>query len=130
MRFIVGENSSQSLNETKSELSVFEVTGEKAVNLSVLDSSIGSDLTGLMGREDINGFVSKLKDRGTSLPLDTIVPALPVARPGKVICLGLNYPDHIKEGDYQVPDYPALCMRGTTSLMPAGETMICAGFPT
>jgi 2-keto-4-pentenoate hydratase/2-oxohepta-3-ene-1,7-dioic acid hydratase in catechol pathway len=51
-------------------------------------------------------------------------PALPIARPGKVICLGLNYVEHAKEGGHEVPTYPALFMRANTSLMAAGEPMV------
>jgi acylpyruvate hydrolase len=49
---------------------------------------------------------------------------LPIDRPGKVICLGLNYADHAKEGGYQVPEYPALFMRCTTSLIAANAPLV------
>jgi 2-keto-4-pentenoate hydratase/2-oxohepta-3-ene-1,7-dioic acid hydratase in catechol pathway len=58
------------------------------------------------------------------VPSASVVPALPVANPGKVVCLGLNYVDHIKEGGYEIPDYPALFIRCRNSLMAAGEPMI------
>jgi acylpyruvate hydrolase len=57
-------------------------------------------------------------------PLRDVAFHLPVVRPGKVICLGLNYVDHAKEGGYQVPDYPALFMRCTTSLIAAGAPLV------
>lgn len=61
---------------------------------------------------------------GQTVPHDRIVPALPVARPGKFICLGLNYIDHAKEGGYDIPEYPALFMRATSSLIPAGAPIL------
>ena len=45
-------------------------------------------------------------------------------QPQKIICLGLNYVDHIKEGGYDIPSYPALFMRGGNSLMAAGAPMV------
>jgi 2-keto-4-pentenoate hydratase/2-oxohepta-3-ene-1,7-dioic acid hydratase in catechol pathway len=42
---------------------------------------------------------------------------MPVARPGKVICLGLNYAAHAAEGGNAKPEYPSFFMRGNTSLM-------------
>ena len=45
-------------------------------------------------------------------------------QPGKIICLGLNYIDHIKEGGYEVPEYPALFMRGLNSVMPSGAPIV------
>lgn len=41
----------------------------------------------------------------------------PVARPGKVICLGLNYAAHAAEGGNAAPDYPSFFLRGATSLI-------------
>lgn len=41
----------------------------------------------------------------------------PVPRPGKIICIGLNYRAHAKEGGNPIPDYPAVFMRGATSLI-------------
>ena len=42
----------------------------------------------------------------------------PVARPGKIICLGLNYVKHAAEGGFTPPDYPVVFFRGPTSLTP------------
>ncbi len=50
--------------------------------------------------------------------------ALPIARPPKIICLGLNYVDHAKEGGYQIPDYPSLFMRSIGSLVPHGHPLV------
>lgn len=50
---------------------------------------------------------------------------LPVIdRPGKMICLGLNYADHAREGGFAVPEYPALFLRVTSSLLGNGEPII------
>ncbi|RYY98560.1 MAG: FAA hydrolase family protein [Comamonadaceae bacterium] len=41
----------------------------------------------------------------------------PVAQPGKVICLGLNYAAHAAEGGNAKPEYPSFFFRGATSLI-------------
>jgi len=51
-----------------------------------------------------------------------LLPCLP--RPGKIICLGVNYIDHAKEGGNQVGDYPAIFMRCTTSLLAHGAPLL------
>lgn len=56
-------------------------------------------------------------------PLAGLRLAMPVARPGKVVCLGLNYRDHAAEGGHAAPDYPAFFMRGATSLLEPGAAM-------
>jgi len=47
---------------------------------------------------------------------DTISYLSPVLRPGKVICLGLNYRDHAAEAGMAVPDYPILFHKVAGSL--------------
>ncbi len=46
--------------------------------------------------------------------------ALPVAHPGKIICLGLNYLDHVKEGPQRdnIPKFPSIFFRVLTSMVP------------
>ncbi|MFC0386700.1 fumarylacetoacetate hydrolase family protein [Muricoccus vinaceus] len=48
----------------------------------------------------------------------------PIPRPGKVICIGLNYALHAKEGGNAIPDYPAVFMRGPTSLAAHGQALV------
>ena len=58
---------------------------------------------------------------GARLPLarQTFAPLVP--EPGKIICLGLNYFDHAKEGGRDKPDYPWFFYRGKSSLMGHGQ---------
>ncbi len=58
------------------------------------------------------------------MPLSSLRLLSPLRDPGKVVCLGLNYADHAKEGGHDVPDYPSLFMRATTSMIGPGEPMI------
>lgn len=58
-------------------------------------------------------------------PLSTARFAQPFARPGKVVCLGLNYRAHAQEGGYAVPDYPAIFLRVPSSLVAAGQPIVC-----
>ena len=61
---------------------------------------------------------------GEEVALADVELLCPVPRPGKTICIGLNYRAHAIEGGNAIPDYPAVFMRGTTSLMPSGGDMI------
>lgn len=42
------------------------------------------------------------------LPLEGAELAAPILRPGKIVCCGLNYHDHIVETGREVPEYPTL----------------------
>ena len=41
----------------------------------------------------------------------------PIPRPTKIICVGLNYVDHIKESGFQTPTYPTVFPRWNSSLI-------------
>lgn len=50
------------------------------------------------------------------LPEDIRV-GCPIARPSKIICIGLNYADHAKETNAKVPDEPIIFFKSTTALI-------------
>lgn len=41
----------------------------------------------------------------------------PIARPSKIICVGLNYSLHAKESGMEVPDQPVIFMKATSSVI-------------
>lgn len=43
--------------------------------------------------------------------------AAPIARPGKVICIGLNYSDHAKESEMEVPKEPIVFQKGSNTVV-------------
>jgi 2,4-diketo-3-deoxy-L-fuconate hydrolase len=49
---------------------------------------------------------------------------LPIARPGKVIAVGLNYRDHAAESDSPLPESPILFAKWSTCLIPASEPVV------
>lgn len=116
MRFMVGSVSGAN--------SVFLIKGTHAHDLTALVPALGNDLAGLSADKELAAQVAGLQELGPAIALDAITPQLPVARPSKIICLGLNYVEHIKEGGYDIPDYPALFMRGPSSIMAAGAPMV------
>ena len=70
---------------------------------------------------DLTTAASAAMASGQRLPLaaQTFAPLVP--EPGKIICLGLNYFDHAKEGGRDKPDYPWFFYRGKSSLMGHGQ---------
>ncbi len=61
---------------------------------------------------------------GRSHPLADITLGLPVPEPGKIVCIGLNYVDHAKEGGNPIPDYPAVFLRTRSSLVAHGQPLV------
>ncbi len=58
------------------------------------------------------------------IALSDVALIAPVPRPGKIICIGLNYRAHAEEGGNPIPDYPAVFLRGATSIIGPGADMI------
>ena len=49
---------------------------------------------------------------------------LPIERPGKIVCVGLNYRDHAEEQGVELPMEPLLFAKWTTSLIGPGEPIV------
>jgi 2-keto-4-pentenoate hydratase/2-oxohepta-3-ene-1,7-dioic acid hydratase in catechol pathway len=82
--------------------------GDSIIALGALEE-FWADPTGLLSRTTGGGTI-----RTSSVQL--VPPVLPQAR---VICIGLNYVDHVAEGsyrDHEMPQYPTLFARWTRSL--------------
>ncbi len=48
----------------------------------------------------------------------------PLRRPGKIVCIGLNYVDHSKESGFEPPSYPAVFSRYASSLIGHGAPIV------
>jgi 2,4-diketo-3-deoxy-L-fuconate hydrolase len=87
-------------------------------------------------RYDVSGFIpdynetffetdgleklkSIIEEQGTNLPTvdDDERLGSPVARPSKLLCIGLNYADHAKETGAPMPPEPVLFMKSTTAVV-------------
>ena len=101
---------------------VFRVDAAGAVNLTQAIPAIGTDLAALIASPELLAQAGDVT--GDAVAVADITPALPVEAPGKILCLGLNYIEHIKEGGYDIPDYPAMFMRTRQSIMAAGAPLI------
>jgi 2-keto-4-pentenoate hydratase/2-oxohepta-3-ene-1,7-dioic acid hydratase in catechol pathway len=104
----------------QAKIGVIQGTEAKAfVDLSIAAPNLPRDMTSLLA---MSGGLEAAKQAATQAAANAIKPLagvrfLPlVPRPGKVVCLGLNYADHAKEGGHARPEYPGFFMRGATSL--------------
>jgi 2-keto-4-pentenoate hydratase/2-oxohepta-3-ene-1,7-dioic acid hydratase in catechol pathway len=104
------------------------VEGETVIDLGAADPSQPRDLKGLIAAGP--GALEKAKAAAAKAPasakamLGTVKPALPIGKPDKTICVGLNYALHAKEGGHPIPTYPSFFLRVPTSLTAAGAPVI------
>ncbi|MDE2447050.1 MAG: fumarylacetoacetate hydrolase family protein [Alphaproteobacteria bacterium] len=95
------------------------VLGDQVIDLNAsnpkLPIGLGQYLRGGGTLQDLEVLASASKAQHAR-PMNGIVHGLPIADPGKIFCLGLNYLEHVKEGGNKVVDYPTIFMRGASSL--------------
>lgn len=101
---------------------------DRVIDLSVAAPEMPGTLRGLLeAGDDAFAAVSKAVDKASAdavVDASSITHAIPLPDPSKIFCLGLNYADHAKEGGSDAPDYPAIFMRGPSSLVAHNQPII------
>lgn len=104
----------------QSRIGVLKSAGaQEFIDLAVADPSLPKDMGALIAQA---GGLEAARQAATKAPAAALKPLagvrfLPVVpRPGKIVCLGLNYADHAKEGGNARPEYPSFFLRGATSM--------------
>lgn len=99
------------------------VDGNDLIDLNDANAKTPSDLRlALKAGVDLQAAgAAALKDKAKRVPLGSVTLAPLVPEPGKIVCLGLNYYDHAKEGGREKPDYPWFFFRAASSLVAHGQ---------
>jgi len=56
--------------------------------------------------------------------------SVPIPRPGKIVCVGLNYKDHAEEQGVELPAAPLLFAKFTTALIGPGDPIVIPSIVT
>ena len=75
------------------------------------------------GLDRLQKFIASEKDKLPKLSKDVRLGS-PVARPSKIICIGLNYADHAKETGANIPTEPIIFFKSTTALIGPNDDVI------
>ena len=114
--------------ETEGGLRLGVVDGDAVIDLQAVDSRVPTDLGDWLRAND--GDLAPLQDLARRAPASARRPlaqlrfGLPVPRPGKILCLGLNYLEHAKECGHARPQFPSVFLRCLTSLVPHQSAML------
>jgi 2-keto-4-pentenoate hydratase/2-oxohepta-3-ene-1,7-dioic acid hydratase in catechol pathway len=116
--------------EANNGLRLGVVEGDAVIDLQAVDAALPGDLGEVLRRS--NGDLKALADlagrapASARRPLTGLTYGFPVARPGKIVCLGLNYLDHVKEGPQRdnIPKFPSIFFRVLTSMTPHRQPLI------
>jgi acylpyruvate hydrolase len=74
----------------------------------------------LKGRMDDPARVPYDRAEGICFPLEEVKLLSPVPRPGKIICIGLNYPGAVEASR---PEYPVIFLKAASSVVGSGGTV-------
>jgi 2-keto-4-pentenoate hydratase/2-oxohepta-3-ene-1,7-dioic acid hydratase in catechol pathway len=77
---------------------------------------MGPDLAGYLATGHAEGD-------GEPIPLDRLRLLAPVPRPGKIVCVGLNYRDHAEETGQAIPEEPVLFAKFANSVLGPDDTI-------
>lgn len=124
------------MSDTLGGMRLLRLGAEGSPRPAVLDNAGGyRDLSGLTA--DIDGpflagdGLARVRDALDTLPeLDVtgLRVAAPVARPGKVVCIGMNYRDHAAETGAEPPAEPVIFMKASNTVVgPDDQVLIPRG---
>lgn len=103
-----GEQPANQLAWFDMEESWYQKSLEKYDSLRVVDS-------GALARAAARGWLTKRVDAYWLAP---------VPRPGKLICIGLNYRDHAEESNMAIPERPVVFSKFSTAVIAPGEPVV------
>lgn len=75
------------------------------------------------GLQKLQAYLTGQQDRLVEIPAGSRLGS-PIARPSKIVCIGLNYADHAAETNAQVPSEPVIFMKSTTALVGPNDMII------
>lgn len=102
------------------------VNGDDVIDLTSVDAGAPRDIQAVIA-DDAFKAVQSIADKATDADMrkfDSLSFALPVSSPGKILCLGLNYMEHVNEGIFEKQPFPTVFMRTATSMIAHNEPLI------
>lgn len=62
--------------------------------------------------------------RGETIAVSHAKLRAPIARPPKILCIGLNYAKHARESKMEIPEFPTVFTKLSTAVIGPGETIV------
>jgi 2,4-didehydro-3-deoxy-L-rhamnonate hydrolase len=102
----------KSQNQTRRGL----IIGEQHYDVSELTNAYDEDFFANDGIASLASAIAEGKGKAIDQQAIEILLA-PIARPSKIVCIGLNYADHARETGATPPKEPVVFMKATTSMV-------------
>lgn len=99
------------------------IIGDEKYDVSSFGEDYNEQFFESGGLERLRSFIESNKGSLPKVPSDVRLGS-PIARPSKIICIGLNYADHARETNAQVPKEPIIFFKSTTALVGPNDNVI------
>jgi 2,4-didehydro-3-deoxy-L-rhamnonate hydrolase len=109
------------MNGTKVGTGIF--MNEEYLDTSSFGEDYNEEFFANRGLDRLKQFIEINKSQLPKLGKDIRL-ASPIARPSKIVCIGLNYADHARETNAQVPKEPIIFFKSTTALIGPNDDVI------
>jgi 2-keto-4-pentenoate hydratase/2-oxohepta-3-ene-1,7-dioic acid hydratase in catechol pathway len=101
---------------------------EQLVDFSQADSSLPQEMVAFLkggdaARERAAQIMANPPQEAI-LPLSKVKLCAPIPKPGKILCIGLNYRDHAEESNQPVPDYPTVFSKYDNVIIGPGDPIV------
>lgn len=80
-----------------------KVSGDSVVDITAADPSLPASMIAFLEAGDA-AMAAAEKASGPAIPLADVTLEAPIMKPGKVMAIGLNYGDHVKEAGLDIPE--------------------------
>ncbi len=77
-------------------------------------------------KDGVNRLAAWLTDHAETAPVveNTVRLGAPIRKPGKIVCIGINYRDHIEETGHEIPEEPVIFFKSPTALTGPNDNLI------
>lgn len=100
------------------------VVADRVVDLHRVFGDRATDLKALINANLLDEAAAAIASASTGLKLDEVrlLPVIP--NPGKIVCVGLNYGEHVRETGREITEQPTLFLRVAESQVAHGDDIV------
>lgn len=99
------------------------IIGENWFDTSAMGVDYNETFFAANGLEKLGAFLQANESKLEQISKDERLGS-PIARPSKIVCIGLNYVDHARETNASIPSEPIIFMKSTTAMVGPNDDII------
>src|SRR6188508_3226899 len=98
--------------------------GDDIIDINACDRSLPPTIQEILEANGLSRVKKLIKSKKHRLPLKRAKLAPPIANPGLLLSVGMNYHEHLKEMKTPVPEKPAAFTKSVASIIASGQPIV------